>query len=225
MTLTRSPLILENSATPQAAVILLHGLGADGNDFKEIVKLWLKTVPQIRFIMPHANVRPVTMNDSFPMPAWFDLFGLEEDSHQDEAGLQQAESWVNDLIDEQIAKGIPANKILVGGFSQGGALALYAGLRYSQKLGGILALSTYLPVAHALAEKTHFTQKDTPIFLAHGSQDVILPLSFGLKTKQYLENLGCPVNWRVYWELGHSLSFEEIQDLERFFHSSLILVR
>ncbi len=208
------PIIIETGENPSAAVIWLHGLGADGYDFAPIVpQLKLPESPAIRFVFPHAPEQRVTLNQGMFMRAWYDILGLDRNSKQDVDGLAAAQEILKDLIAEQIAQGIPAHKIILVGFSQGGALALHVGLRYPEKLGGIMGLSTYLPVADHVAEEKHPANAATPIFLAHGDDDDILPLDFAESAKKHLAALHYAVDWKVYKGMAHSVCMEEIRDI------------
>lgn len=194
------------------SIIWLHGLGADGYDFVDIVpQLQLANSQTIRFIFPHAPLRQVTINGGAQMRAWFDVYGFTADTPQDESGISNASHAIDDLIDQEIAGGIPARHILLAGFSQGGALALYSGLRYSKQLAGILALSTFFPLSN-----THPLNKNNrqhiPIFMAHGDADPILTIDIGEASKQHLQHLGLSVDWHTY-PMGHTLCPQEIQDI------------
>ena len=160
-------IIIETSQPIQQSVIWLHGLGADGHDFAPIVPEL--NIPNTRFIFPHAPHQPITMNNGYEMRAWYDLYGLTLQTKQDEAGMRAMQQEIELLIEAEQAQGIPADKIVLAGFSQGGAMAFFTGLRYPKKLAGILALSTYVSLKEKLADEAHQANKDTPIFMAHGS--------------------------------------------------------
>ncbi len=195
----------------QAAVIWLHGLGADGRDFRPIVpELDLPQEARIRFVFPHAPYRPVTINGGMAMRAWYDLLGLEAGSPQDAEGIQDGERRLRELIDRETRRGVPAERVVLAGFSQGGALALYTGLRYPQRLAGIMGLSTYLPLHWAVAESRAEGNAETPIFMAHGRQDPVLPFELGEYARCWLQERGYPVEWRGY-VMGHQVCLEEIQ--------------
>lgn len=216
------PIIFETQSHSKSAIIWLHGLGADGYDFTSIPEQFsISKTAAIRFIFPHAPERAVTINQGFIMRAWYDIFGLDRQSDQDIEGIREAEALLNRLIDDQIQSGIESSKIILAGFSQGGALALHAGLRYPKRLGGIIGLSTYLPVADLLEKERHPANKMTPIFLAHGDEDEVLPLSFGLEIKQNLECYHYKVMWHLY-KMGHTISIQEIRDIDGWLKDILV---
>lgn len=194
-----------------AAVIWLHGLGADGSDFQPIVpELSLPQDARIRFVFPHAPYRAVTINRGMTMRAWYDLLGLEVGSPQDSAGIQDSERRLRELIDRERSRGVPSERIVLAGFSQGGAIALYTGLRYPQRLAGIMALSAYLPLEQGLEAGRHEGNAKTAIFMAHGSQDPVLPLQLGGYARRWLEARGYPLEWHEY-AMGHQVCPEEIR--------------
>lgn len=198
------------------SVIWLHGLGADGHDFEPIVPdLEFSHKSKTRFIFPHAPSRPVTLNNGFVMPAWYDLMATNIDAKQDEAGIRQAAQWISDLIDDEIKQGVPSEHIIVAGFSQGGAIALHTGLRYSKKLAGILALSTYLPLHDKLASEASEVNKRIPILMAHGRDDQVIPLPLAEASRQHLMDLDYKIDWRTY-HMGHSVLPEEIDDISQW---------
>jgi phospholipase/carboxylesterase len=206
-----APVEIETGTTPSASVIWLHGLGADGNDFVPIVpELRLPSTLSIRFIFPHAPVQPVTCNGGYAMRAWYDIFSLEDFDHEDEAGLIASQKILVDLIEKEIQRGIPANRIVVMGFSQGGAVALFAGLRHPQRLAGIGALSTYLPMRNS--DTTQYSAEKLPIFMAHGIHDPVVRFEYGQKSCAQLKTLGHDVQWKQY-AMEHSLCAEEIDDI------------
>ncbi|MFO7593837.1 MAG: alpha/beta hydrolase-fold protein [Pseudomonadota bacterium] len=203
-------LVIEPPQTATASVIWLHGLGADGHDFEPIVpELGLGDAP-IRFIFPHAPERPVTVNMGYVMRAWYDLTTLDLSEGEDEAGTRESEQLLRHWIEHEIAHGIAAERIILAGFSQGGAIALHTGLRYPEKLGGIMALSTYLPLADTVADEKHAANADTPIFMAHGSDDPVIPPAFAEQSRDQLHSLGHEVEWHEY-PMPHSVCMEEIQ--------------
>lgn len=202
--------------TAQASVIWLHGLGADGSDFTSIVpELSVAQKKGVRFIFPHAPLRPVTINAGMTMRAWFDLYGLNANSPQDESGLRQGQQGIDGLIAKEINRNIPSHKIVLAGFSQGGALALFCGLRYPLKLAGILGLSSFLPLADKLTAEINSMNTNTPIMLAHGYFDQVVSSTFGEMTKTHLEKIGYSVEWHTY-PMGHSVCPAEIQDIDRW---------
>ena len=206
-------IIIETSQPIQQSVIWLHGLGADGHDFAPIVPEL--NIPNTRFIFPHAPHQPITMNNGYEMRAWYDLYGLTLQTKQDEAGMRAMQQEIELLIEAEQAQGIPADKIVLAGFSQGGAMAFFTGLRYPKKLAGILALSTYVSLKEKLADEAHQANKDTPIFMAHGSFDSIITLDTCLVSRRLLEDLDYQVEWHEY-PMPHSVCSEEIEDIARF---------
>ncbi|HEX6066152.1 MAG TPA: alpha/beta hydrolase [Longimicrobiales bacterium] len=207
---------IETGRNPAAAVIWMHGLGADGNDFVPIVpELKLAATPAVRFVFPHAPMRPVTINNGYVMRAWYDVtYGdLEGKSKRpDETGVRASEKEIVKLIARERGRGIDSEKIVLAGFSQGGALALQTGLRYPEKLAGIMALSTYLPLAETLAREASEANKRTPIFMAHGTQDPVVSYAWGSASRRMLDDLGYPVEWREY-PMQHSVCLEEVDDV------------
>lgn len=220
-----NPIILQtganDSSEADAVVIWLHGLGADGRDFVPIVsELKLPAAINIRFIFPHAPVRPITINQGYRMRGWYDVSSLDIASRDDEAGIVESSHILTRLCDEQVAQGVAAERIIVAGFSQGGAIALYAGLRYAQTLGGIMALSTYLPMQQHLQHEVTEANRNTPVFMAHGLHDDIVALQFGQKTRTLLQQLGYRLQWHEY-AMGHSVCMEEISDISDWLNSIL----
>ena len=207
---------IETGKTPAASVIWLHGLGADGNDFVPIVhELTLSRAPEIRFIFPHAPMQPVTINNGYVMRAWYDIkFGdLEGRAKQaDEKGVRASQAAIVDLVRHEVERGIDIGKIVLAGFSQGGAIALQTGLRYPEKLAGIMALSTYLPLAETLASEATAENRATPIFMAHGTQDGVVPYEMASRSKEILAQHGYNVEWHEY-PMPHSVCLEEIRDI------------
>ncbi len=207
---------VETGKNPSASVIWMHGLGADGNDFVPIVgELGLGTAPAVRFIFPHAPMRPVTINNGYVMRAWYDVsFGdLEGKSRRaDEEGVRQSQAQINALIEREEKRGISAANIVLAGFSQGGAIALHTGLRHPRKLAGVMALSTYLPLAESLPAEASAANKGAPVFMAHGLFDPVVPLMMGAGSMTFLTGLGYSVEWHQY-PMQHSVCAEEIQDI------------
>jgi len=207
---------LEPSTQARAAVIWLHGLGADGNDFVPIVpEMKLPDELAVRFVFPHAEVRPVTLNAGMSMRAWYDIFSLERGGPVDEAGIRASAERVEQLIAEQKEKGIASDKIIVAGFSQGGAIALHAGLRHKERLAGVLGLSTYLPLEQTVPAEASDANRDVPVMLCHGSQDPMLPIQLGQHSCEALRQLGYDPQWRDY-PMQHQVCLEEIQDISRW---------
>jgi phospholipase/carboxylesterase len=204
---------IEPRVPARTSVILFHGLGADGHDFESIVaELRLPDSLATRFVFPHAPVRPVTLNGGHRMRAWFDLYGLDRFSREDEAGIRQSAETAHRLIRREGERGISSDRIVLAGFSQGGAIALFAGLRHTERLAGILALSTYLPLAATLAAEAHPANAAVSIFMAHGTVDPVVAIGLGEQSKDTLLAQGLPVDWRTY-RMPHSVSAEEIADI------------
>ena len=203
---------VETGGPVTASVIWLHGLGADGHDFEPIVPELGLGAAGIRFIFPHAPYRPITINNGFTMRGWFDILGLTLDAPQDEAGIREAAGSLAALIERENQRGIPSERIVLAGFSQGGAIVLQCGLRYGEKLAGLLCLSCFLPLEPSFdAERTPANQQ-TPIFQAHGNQDPLLPMMFGTTTRDRLQAAGYQVEWRDY-PMPHSVCPQEIADI------------
>jgi phospholipase/carboxylesterase len=201
---------IETGPRPQAAVIWLHGLGADGHDFEPIVPE-LRLAKPVRFVFPHAPVRAVTINQGMRMRAWYDILQLGG-GPEDEAGLRASQKLTEELIR---AQAMPAERIVLAGFSQGGAIALLAGLRYGERLAGIMALSTYLPLAGTLAAERAPANADVPIFMAHGQYDDLIPLQRAQASRERLEKLGYAVEWHDY-PMPHSVCAPEVADISAF---------
>jgi len=211
----------ETGTAPQHCVIWLHGLGADGRDFSDLPgMLNLPVQMAIRFLFPHAPMRPITLNGGMTMRGWYDLTGLEASRKDDLAGLQASSDLVTGLIHQEVARGIPADQILLGGFSQGGALSLYLGLRFPNRLAGIVGLSTYLPAASRIRTERSEANQNTQVFMGHGLHDPMVSLQSGDASRQLLEQLGYPLTWRTY-PIQHSICEPEMRDLAKFFVSCL----
>ena len=211
------PIVIETGADTSkqadAAVIWLHGLGADGNDFAPVVaQLALPDAVSVRFIFPHAPLRPITINGGYTMRGWYDITSLDIANRDDESGIIESGNSLMSLCEQQLALGIPAERIVFAGFSQGGAIALYAGLRYTRWLGGIMALSTYLPMQRRLAQEAALENRNTPIFMAHGLHDEVVALRFGAQTRALLQQQGYSLQWHAY-AMGHSVCAQEISDI------------
>ena len=200
------------SAQAVATIICLHGLGANGQQLYRALESWVAHHPQFNFIFPDAPSRPVTANHGLSMPAWYDIYGFSMDSKEDETGLVTAGQQLHRLIYAQINNHIAANRIIVAGFSQGGALALYAGLRFPERLGGVIGLSCYLPVAKYLAHEGSHNNRNVPIFMAHGSQDEVLSDYLARYSHKQLQNLRYMVEFRAY-PIGHTICHDELSDL------------
>ena len=204
---------------PDASIIWLHGLGADGHDFVPAIEQ-MAPAENWRFILPHAPHRPVTINHGMQMPAWYDIFGSDIAARQDRPGIEQSATGINQLIAAERARGIAAHRILLAGFSQGGAIALHCGLRQPEALGGIIALSTYLPLHEALAQEKSPASQATPIFMAHGIYDAVIPAQVGQDSARYLEQQGYGVRWHSYY-MQHSVCAEELADIRAFITTAL----
>nr|WP_315485903.1 carboxylesterase [uncultured Undibacterium sp.] len=206
---------IESGVNPTAAVIWMHGLGADANDFVPIVKeLDLRDCPAIRFVFPNAPQIPVTLNGGYIMRAWYDIAaaGTDINKREDEAGLRLSQQQIDALIARENARGIPTDKIILAGFSQGCAMSLQTGLRHPQKLAGIMGLSGYVPLADKVAAERHAANQDTPIFLVHGASDPVIPIQRAQQSRDLLLSLGYTIEWHDYW-MQHSVSPQEIIDI------------
>lgn len=213
--------VLTPAAAAGAAVIWLHGLGADGFDFVPIVdELRLPATLPVRFIFPHAASRPVTINNGYVMRAWYDIKGFGPERAEDDAGIRESEGVVKRYIEQQIAQGIPASKIVIAGFSQGGAIALQTALRYQQRLAGVMALSTYLPLAGSLPAEASAANRDVPILMCHGVHDPVVPAKMGEASRDALQGLGYRVEWRTY-PMEHSVCMEEVADIAKWLQARL----
>lgn len=209
-------IIIETHERPDAAVIWLHGLGADGNDFVPIVEqLHLPSNYAIRFIFPHAPVRPITINQGYQMPGWYDISSLSIVEQEDEAGIRESSAILEQLCEAEEAGGIDSNRIVVAGFSQGGAIALHCGCRYPRPLAGIMALSTYLPIPDSLDDEISETVSSTPVFMAHGRQDDVVAYEYGKQSEEQLTSYDIEVNWHEY-DMGHAVCLEEIQHIRQW---------
>ncbi len=202
---------LETAPDASASVIWLHGLGADGNDFVPILpELSLPPAAAVRFVFPHAPVRSVTINNGMRMRAWYDIAAADLNNRADIAGVRQSQQEIEALIAREKTRGVPAARIVLAGFSQGGAIALYAGLRHPERLAGILALSTYLVQADKLPAEAAAANRDVPIFMAHGTLDPIVRFEWALASRGALEANGNPIEWHQY-PIEHSLCLEEVR--------------
>lgn len=206
---------VETGARPEAAVLWLHGLGADGRDFEPIVpELRLPASKPVRFVFPNAPHRPVTINMGMRMPAWYDILQLGG-GVEDEAGIRESQGLLEKLLQKEKTRGIAASRIVLAGFSQGGAIALQTALRQPERLAGVMALSTYLPLPDRLVRERHAMNADLPIFMAHGSFDPMIPMPRAAQSRDALQAMGYAVQWREY-PMPHSVCPEEIADIARF---------
>jgi len=204
---------IETAPNPAAAVIWLHGLGADGNDFVPIVReLDLSGSQPIRFIFPTAPTMPVTINGGYVMRAWYDIFAPDLVRREDEPGLRASQTMVEALIAKEKARGIPAERIVLAGFSQGCAMTLQTGLRHPEKLAGLMCLSGYLPLAGTIAAEANSANQATPIFMAHGRQDPVVVMQRAEQSRDLLNTFGYQIEWREY-QMQHSVCQEEIEDI------------
>jgi phospholipase/carboxylesterase len=210
------PIELETGASPEASVIVLHGLGASGDDFVPVCEqLDLQPVGAVRYVLPHAPMRPVSINNGFVMPAWYDILALGGPSTEDEAGLRASQALVEGLIAGEVARGVSPSRIVLAGFSQGCAVALLTGLRHGERLAGLVGLSGYLPLASKTATERTSANQGAPIFLAHGRFDPMIALPRAVATRDALRALGYTVQWHEY-PMEHSVCMPEILDLQRF---------
>jgi phospholipase/carboxylesterase len=210
---------IETARNPAASIIWLHGLGADGNDFAPIVPALKLPGAAIRFVFPHAPVQPVTINGGMRMRAWYDITDGAI-RREDESGVRASQTLIEALIAREKERGTAANRLVLAGFSQGGAIALQTGLRHSERVAGIMALSTYLPIADKFAAEASEANRDAPIFMAHGSHDPIIPLARAEQSRGLLQSLGYNVEWREY-PMQHSVCPEEVSDISAWLEKVL----
>jgi phospholipase/carboxylesterase len=204
---------VETGPNPTFSIIWMHGLGADGHDFEPLVpELLVGGMPSLRFVFPHAPVRPVTINNGYQMRAWYDIIGIGRRSAEDFAGIAASAAAIGNLITLENERGVPTNRIAIAGFSQGGAMALHIATRHPEKLAGVIALSCYLPQARELATSRHPANQSTPIFMAHGTQDPVVPYPLGDESCQLLKASGYPVEWHAY-PMPHALCAPEVTDI------------
>jgi phospholipase/carboxylesterase len=217
---TTSPITIETGPEPIGSVIWLHGLGADGHDFEPIVpELRIPSSLPLRFVFPHAPVRPVTVNGGMSMRAWYDIVSLDAEGRSDEAGVRESSALLLGLVEEELSRGIEPGRIVLAGFSQGGAIAMHVGLRYKERLAGLMLLSTYLPVPRAFAaevrEDPSSQPRSVPILMAHGTLDPMLPLALGKESAAMIEAAGYTVDWHEY-PMAHGVCPAEIADIRNF---------
>src|SRR5881628_3181122 len=198
----------------------MHGLGADGHDFAGIEREVTPPGAAVRYVYPHAPMMPVTINNGYVMRAWYDVFGVAGERREDEAGVRASQERIERLIAHEKARGIPARAIVLAGFSQGGAMALHTGLRHPERLAGIIALSCYLPLGDTLAAEASPANRDVPIFMAHGTDDPIIPLGRARRSRDKLTDLGYRVTWREY-PMAHSVCDAEVDDLSAWLSGAL----
>lgn len=206
------PIIIEPEKNANYSIIWLHGLGADGHDFVPIVSELNINQFNIRYVFPNAPIQPVTINNGIPMPSWYDIRGMDIADKEDSVGMQASSSYLKELINQEIEQGISSENILIAGFSQGGAVALYTLLRYPARLAGCMALSTYLPFMANSKSELEKTSLPTPVFWGHGTEDTVVPLDLGETSKEHLLDLGFSVEAHTY-DMPHSVCHQEIQDI------------
>jgi phospholipase/carboxylesterase len=207
---------VEPRSPADAAVLWMHGLGADGHDFEALVpELRLPASVPVRFVFPHAPIRPVTINGGSRMRAWYDIAGFDRRSPQDEAGIRASAEALGALVRRERERGVAADRIVVAGFSQGGAMALFLALRWPERLAGVMALSTYLPLGEKLAAEAHPANAAVPLLMAHGTFDPIVPLALGEGSRDRLRALGYDVDWRSY-PMPHSVCAQEVEAIREF---------
>ena len=215
---------IETAPNPTVSIIWMHGLGADGNDFVPMVReLDLTGMPPIRFVFPHAPMQPVTINNGYVMRAWYDvsLADLEGNSRRaDEKGVRASQTAIGSLVEREIARGMASENIVLAGFSQGGAIALQTGLRCPQRLAGIMALSTYLPLAESLPQEAAAANAKTPIFMAHGTHDPVVPYAMGSGSRELLGKMGYNVEWHDY-PMQHAVCLEELRDISAWLRKTI----
>ncbi len=224
MTNPADPIIVETPGVkaqkPEFAIIWLHGLGANGHDFEPIVPELGLDQHSIRFVFPHAPNRPVTINNGYVMPAWYDIKGMDLSDKEDRPGMQESEIYLNSLIEQQTASGIPASNIIIAGFSQGGAVATYSLLRSKHQLAGCMALSTYVPFMSHTSDEMNAANTNTPIFWGHGIADDVVPILLGQQSVDHLRQIGYTVQWQTY-NMQHSVNAQEIADISTWIESIL----
>jgi len=208
-------------AAADYAVIWLHGLGANGHDFEPIVpEISLPAGKKVRFVLPHAPEIPITVNSGIVMNAWYDIASMDFLDRQDELGIRVSETLLRKLIEREVARGVPDERIFLVGFSQGGAIVLHTGLRYPKRLAGIMALSSYLPLDLQLNDERHEANQHTPILMAHGTHDPVIHLKLGEMSRDYLRQLGYSVEWHQYY-MEHTVHPDEISDISQWFSSNI----
>lgn len=208
-----TPIEICSDKNPNASVIWMHGLGADGSDFAPVAEVL--NLPDIRFILPHAPYLKVTANNGYEMRAWYDIYTFTPGSREDETGIRESQTYIESLIAREISRGVAPRKIVLAGFSQGGAIALHTALRQNQELAGVLALSTYLPMKPLLAAEKTVANQNTPIFMAHGTYDEVISLATCLVSFEVLQTQQYKLEWHEY-PMAHSVCMEEIDDIRTF---------
>ena len=216
--MNEKPIEIASKKSANASVIWMHGLGADGNDFVPVIEML--NLPHVRFILPHAPYRNVTRNNGYEMRAWYDIYGLTPISREDETGISESQAAINALITKEINRGIAPERIVLAGFSQGGAIALHAALRYPQRLAGVLALSTYLPLKDKLTAEKSIANQTIPIFMAHGVDDDIITMERCQDSLADLQAQNYQIDWHEY-PMAHSVCMAEIADIQLFLSTLL----
>lgn len=217
---TLKHITLDSGKDPRYSIIWLHGLGANGEDFVPIVDE-MNLCKAVRFLFPHAPKRPITINGGFVMPAWYDIRSADFGASQDERGIRASQIEIEKLIERELQRGIPSQHIFLAGFSQGGVIALHTGLRSKARLGGILALSTYLALAESLEVEATQTAASTPIFMAHGRHDPVVPYSIGKSSAERLSRSGHTLEWHEY-PMQHTVCMEEIKGIEGWLNARMV---
>jgi phospholipase/carboxylesterase len=223
MTTLLDTIEIESMPNPTASIIWMHGLGADANDFVPMVKeLDLRECPAIRFVFPNAPMIPVTLNNGYVMRAWYDIAaaGTDINKREDAIGLRQSQKQIEQLIAKENARGIPSDRIILAGFSQGCAMSLQVALRYHEKLAGVMCLSGYVPLSNMLAEERHAANQDISIFMVHGTADPVIPVKRAEESRDLLKSLGYTVEWHDYW-MQHSLCAQEVTDIGNWLRKTL----
>jgi len=219
--MTNQTVIVEPAASATISIIALHGLGSNGEDLASLSTEISLPTHTFRWICPTAPVQPITLNQGYPMTAWFDLLSIDRSSREDQAGIEKSAAAIHALIDQEVARGISTSRIFILGFSQGAALGLYAGLSYTQPIGGIIALSGYLPLLQHYPYAQLAQQKMVPIFCAHGTRDDIVPLSLGENSQRFLKTAGYLVSWHTYL-MAHSINKQELNDIQNWISEHLV---
>jgi phospholipase/carboxylesterase len=213
---------IETGPKPEHVILWMHGLGADGNDFVPIInELTVSSKKPIRFIFPHAPERPVTINGGYVMRAWYDIYGANIGASEDETGIRDSQEAIDALIENELQSGVASENIVLAGFSQGGAMALQAGLRQKNKLGGIMALSSYLPLSASLRHEAQTANAATPIFMAHGTHDAVVPITLATSSKEKLLQAHYAVEWHEY-TMEHSVCGQEINDIDQWLQKIIL---
>ena len=213
--------IVETGSSPDAVVIWLHGLGADGHDFEPVVpELGLRDGLSVRFVFPHSPVRSVTINNGMAMRAWYDIKSFDINGRSDEQGIRESQSLIEALIRHEAGQGVAMDRIVLAGFSQGAAMALYTGLRYPDKFAGIMALSGYLPLHDSLKNELAIANRDTPVFIAHGTMDQVVAVQLGKDSYELLKSFNVPAEWHDY-PMAHQVCPQQLQDIGTWLNNLL----